>query len=140
MWARQRLHQLQLAAGRGVHAGNVAVEVCQVALEVSVAPHADQAVHAVLIDHARIGLQIGAGRQGDAVEHGVVLEPLRAEGADAAAVEEVVDQERGLTQAAAVLELVEVQVFEAGESAGLQVAPAVDQTEIELAFVGVPGL
>ena len=54
----QRLHEFDLAAGRSLPVA-VTAQVADVALEVRIAPYADQGVDAVLIDDARVGLQEG---------------------------------------------------------------------------------
>src|ERR1019366_3168549 len=69
------------------------------------------------------------------VEDREVLEALGGKQADAPAAENVIEQESRLAQTAAGLVVLEVEVLETAESAGLHVAPAVDQTEIELAFL-----
>ena len=110
-------------------------QVADVAFEIGIAPDADESVHAVLIDDARVGLGKRLRPELHVVEHREVLEALGAEQTDAPARENVIEQEGRLAQSAGGLHILEVEVFETAESAGLYVAPAVDQTEIELAFL-----
>src|SRR5205807_3061239 len=69
------------------------------------------------------------------VQHRIVLESFGCEQTDAAAAKQPVDHEGCLPQAAALLVILEVEVFEAAERAGLQVLPAIDQTDIKLALL-----
>ena len=113
----------------------VAHQHAHVALDVRRTPGAHGGIDAHLVDHARVGLLIRARRQFHAVQHGIVLETDGAEQTHLAAVEKVIRQEVGLAQDPALLILAEVDVLEAGESTGLERSNAVDQTEIELAFL-----
>src|SRR5262249_28576509 len=106
----------------------------QVALDIRVAPSPKQEVHALLVDHARKGLQERAWSQRHTVQHAVVLEPARDERTNPAALKEVVDQEGRLSEGSALLVLAEIQPLEAGKSAGLYTAPAVYETDVELSF------
>src|SRR5207248_1635624 len=92
-------------------------------------------VDAGLVDDAGVGLHERLRSELHPVQHREVLEALRREQADAAAAEQPIDHEGRLTQAASLLIIFEVDVLEAAERACLQVAPAVDQTYIELAFL-----
>src|SRR5581483_5065428 len=91
-------------------------------------------------DDAGIGLIEHALNKLHVVQHGVILEALRAEDADAAAFEHVVNQEHALPQRAAGILPVQAEVLEAAEGASLNITHAVDQTDIELAFRGVAGV
>ncbi len=104
-------------------------------MHVRVAPDTDEPVHAVLVHDLGDGLRERLRPQLHGVEHRDVLEALRAVHAKAPASEDVIQQERCLAQSAGGLEALKVQVFETAESAALQVAPAIDYTEIELAFL-----
>src|SRR5579872_1445225 len=115
-------------------------QILDVAREIGIPPDADEGAAAELIDHARVGLQIRAGGQHYTVEHGVVLEALGHEGADPAAAEDVIHEEGRLAESPAVLELFEVQVLEAAEGAGLEVAEAINQADIELPFLRRAGV
>src|ERR1700704_1659366 len=64
-----------------------------------------------------------------------VDEALCAERADASAFEYVVECQSTLPQRSAGLELRQVEIFEAGEQADLEVAEPADQTDIELSFL-----
>ena len=129
-WTRRSGTARTAAAG-----ASLALEVSDVAFHVGVAPHTHHGVDAFRIHDAGEGLEVGSRRERDAAQNRVVLEAAGSEHADAAAAEQVIRQERSLRQRAAVLILAEVEVLEAAERAGLQVAPAVDQTDIELALL-----
>ena len=130
----QGLHQFE-AAARTVVAFVVAAQIADVAFHVGIAPDADQRVHAGLVDHARVGLHERLRPELHLFNTAIILEALGAEQADAAAAENVIDQECRLAEAAARLVVLEVEVLETAEGAGLHVAPAIDQTDIELAFL-----
>src|SRR5262249_32979068 len=110
------------------------LQVCDIAFDMRIAPSIEQEVRALLVHYARVGLQKCAGSQSDAVQHRVILEAAGDEGADAAAVEQVIHEERPLPQAADVLVLVAIAPLHARESAGLHIAPTVHETDVELTF------
>ena len=60
-------------------------QVADVAFKIGIAPDADESVHAVLIDDARVGLGKRLRAELHAVQHREVLEALGAEQADAPA-------------------------------------------------------
>src|SRR5579871_507423 len=115
--------------------GLAQLQVCQITFDVCVTPGAEQEVHALLVDDASIGLQERTRRQSHAVQHCVVLESASDERADAATVEDVIQQECGLTQRTALLVLSQVEPLDARERACLHIAPALHETEVELTFL-----
>src|SRR3982751_1417956 len=105
----------------------------------SAAADTDHEVDTLLVDHAREVLEERPGGESDAVQDRVVLKPASHERANPAAAEDVIQHEGGLSESATLLIVAHLEVLEAGESAGLHVAPAVDETDIELAFLA-PGV
>src|ERR1700691_6606 len=114
---------------------NLTPQITHVALDGGIAPNTEQVIEAVLVDYLGVSLEQRSGCDGGAVEYGEVLETLRSKQADASVAKEIVHQECELAQSAAALVPLEVEVLEAGEAAGLHVAPAVHKTDIELAFL-----
>src|SRR5205807_4754501 len=98
-----------------------------------------QETDTLLVYDASESLQRSARRQRKVVQDRVVFEAARHERADPAAAEDVIQQEGRLSQRAALLKLPHLEVLEAGESARLHIAPAVDETDVELAFFA-PGI
>ena len=105
---------------------DLAPQITDVAIEKRIAPNAEFPVHAVLVDFLRISLELDARRQELGIQHRLVVEALRAEYADAAIAEDPIQHEGCLAKRAAALISLEGEVLEAGESAGLEVIPAVD--------------
>src|ERR1017187_4196794 len=95
-------------------------QVCEVAFHIGIAPGADEDVRADLVDDARIGLGERFRPQLNLVEDRVVLEALGGKHADAAAAENVIEEECRLAQTAAGLKVLEVEVLETAEGACLQ--------------------
>src|SRR5258708_1743093 len=110
-------------------------QLADVAFHISIAPYADESVLAGLFDDARVGLRKLLLPELNIVYHREVVEAIGAEQADAPARENVIEQEGRLAQCDAGMKFLEVEEFETTKSAGLDVAPAVDQTDIELAFL-----
>ena len=87
-----------------------------------------------LIHHAQVAVQRETRRKQRAIDQRVIQERLGAERADLAPIEEVIERHSALAQRAARLVACQVHVLEAGEQAGLEVADAIHQAEVELTF------
>src|SRR5207249_4634484 len=88
-----------------------------------------------LIHDLQIGLDKRERSELRPINRGGVLESLRAERSNTAALEHVVEGQGALTERTAALVLRNIYVLHAGEQAGLHIAEPVDQTQIELSFL-----
>src|SRR5688572_4975368 len=130
-----RSGQLEIRSRTGVTRALSHLEVSQVAAQGCTLTHSKQEADALLVHDSRVGFEKGARRQRYAVQDGVILEPARHECADTAAAENVIQEECRLRHASTALIAANIDPLKAAEGAGLHVAPAVHETDIELPFL-----